>query len=120
MREHRSPQEHVDDHSERDVARVQRPDDTLQLASQMGNVAFTAYARSVARQPAGEVIEMPEETIIGSVGPGESDEVIEMPEETIIGSVGGGESDEVIEMPEETITGRRPGEWDEFIEFPPD
>ena len=46
----------------------------------MGNVAFTAYARSVARQPAGEVIEMPEETIIG----------------------------------------RRPGEWDEFIEFPPD
>ena len=100
MRERRpAPQEHADDRSERG-ARVQPPDDTLQLASQMGNVAFTAYARSVARQPAGEVIEMPEETIIGSVGPGESDEVIEMPEETIIG--------------------RRPGEWDEFIEFPPD
>ncbi len=42
-----APQEHVD---ERDGRRPQRPDDALRLASQMGNVAFTALARSVARR----------------------------------------------------------------------
>ena len=54
-----APQEHVDDRSERTARGVQRPDDALVLASQMGNAAFTALARSVARQPSSEYIEFP-------------------------------------------------------------
>ena len=83
----------MDDRSERDGRHVQRPDDALQLASQMGNVAFTAYARNVARQPAAEHIEFPPD-YIESGGGGQS-----VPE-------GGGQSQpEHIEFPPDYIEG---------------
>ncbi len=76
-----APQEHVDDRSERQARGGQRPDDALQLASQMGNVAFTALARSVARQPTSEYIEFPPDYVGPSDGGGqsESSEYIEFP-----------------------------------------
>ena len=101
MRERRAaPQEPVDDRSER---HGRRPDDALQLASQMGNVAFTALARSVARQPTDEVVEFPPDHI-GPEGEGES------------------QSDEVIEFPPDHIGPEDEGQSqsDEVIEFPPD
>ncbi len=103
-----APQEHVD---ERDGRRPQRPDDALRLASQMGNVAFTALARSVARQSTGEVVEFPPDYI----GPEYSEGG---------GQSQGGESDGgYIEFPPDHVgpeydTG--PKESDGYIEFPPD
>ena len=65
---------------------MQRPDDALQMASQMGNVAFTAYAQSVARQPATEYIEFPPDYIgpdSGGQSQPEQSEYIEFPPDYI-------------------------------------
>ena len=48
-----APEQQVEARSERAGGSVQARD-SLQLASQMGNVAFTALARSLARQPDAE------------------------------------------------------------------
>ena len=107
-----APEEQVERRPERAGEAVQGSD-ALQLASQMGNVAFTALARSVARQPDDEVIEFPPETIAASP-PG--DDVMEFPPETITASPPS--DDEIIEFPPETITASPP--TDEVIEFPPE
>jgi len=79
--------------------------DALELASQMGNVAFTALARSLARQPDDGSIEFPPDHIGPSgeeptVGP---DGVLEFPPD-YIGPGGEGPTDETVEFPPEQIT----------------
>ncbi len=94
-----APQEHVDERSERHGRRP--PGDALQLASQMGNVAFTALARSVVARQESEYIEFPPDYIGPESGGQTGSEFIEFPPD-YIGPEGGGQ------------------EQSEYIEFPPD
>ena len=108
-----APEEQVERRSERAGESV-RGSDALQLASQMGNVAFTALARSVARQSYEDTIEFPPETITASPE-APSDDVIEFPPETITASPEAA-GDDVIEFPPDYIG---PTD-DDVIEFPPE
>jgi hypothetical protein len=96
-----APQDHVDDRSERHGRHVERPEAALQLASQMGNVAFRTLARTVARQPADEHIEFPPDYIVPESGGQGDSEYIEFPPD-YVGPQSGGQGDS------------------EYIEFPPD
>ena len=131
MRERRpAPEQHVEQRSERAGGSLHGRD-ARQLASQMGNVAFTALARSLARQP-DEVIEFPPD-YIGPGGEGQGptvgpDGTIEFPPEHIGPS---GEEptvgpDGIIEFPPDYIgpTGQGQGQGptvgpDGILEFPP-
>ena len=118
-----APQEPVDERSERHGRRS--GDDAVQLASQMGNVAFTAYARSVARQTSDGYIEFPPDYIGPESGGQTGSEFIEFPPD-YIGPEGGGQSqpdDGYIEFPPDYIGPEGGGQSqpdDGYIEFPPD
>ena len=118
-----APQEHVDERSERDRRLEQQPD-ARQLASQMGNVAFTALARSVARQSTDEIVEFPPDYIGPEHGgPRESDGIVEFPPDYIGPEHGGPrESDGIVEFPPDYIGPEHggPRESDGIVEFPPD
>jgi len=111
MRERRpAPEQQVEPRSERTGGSVQARD-ARRLASQMGNVAFTALARSLTHQPgAGQG---------PTIGP---DGTLEFPPEHIGPS---GEEptvgpDGILEFPPDYIGPGDEGSGGETIEFPPD
>ena len=103
MRERRSASgEHDDERSARDRQPVQPPD-ARQLASQMGNAAFTAL---VARQSdSDEIVRFPEDHIGPEHGSeSDSDEIVRFPEDHIGPEYGSeSDSDEIVEFPEDHI-----------------
>ena len=86
--------------------------DALQLASQMGNVAFTALARTLARQPDGDTITFPPDHIYaGGAGQGPTvgpDGILEFPPD-YIGPGDEGSTGETIEFPPDHITSESSG-----------
>ena len=125
MRERRpAPEQQVEPRSERADGSLQ-PHDALQLASQMGNAAFTALARTLTHQPDSDTIVFPPDYIGPSVEPTVGpDGILEFPPDYI------GPSDEtpavtpddVLEFPPDYIG---PSEEptvgpDGILEFPPD
>ena len=139
MRERQpAPEQQVEPRSERAGGSVQGRD-AVQLASQMGNVAFTALARTLAGQPGeqgptvgpGGIVEFPPDYIGPSgeeptIGP---DGTLEFPPD-YIGPRGDGQGpierpDGVVEFPPDYIgpggDGQGPIERpDGVVEFPPD
>jgi hypothetical protein len=132
MRERRpGSEQQVEPRSERTGGSLQTRD-ARQLASQMGNVAFTALARSLTHQPgAGQgptigpdgTLEFPPEHIGPSgeeptVGP---DGILEFPPD-YIGPTEGPTAgpDGILEFPPDYIGPGDEGSGGETIEFPPD
>ena len=140
MRERRpAPEQQVEPRSERAGGSLQGRD-AVQLASQMGNVAFTALARTLAGQPGeqgptvgpGGILEFPPDYIgptddAGGGGQGPTigpDGTLEFPPD-YIGPGGGGQGpterpDGVVEFPPDYIGPSDEGADGETIEFPPD
>jgi hypothetical protein len=132
MRERRPvPEQQVEPRSERTGGSLQARD-ARQLASQMGNVAFTALARSLTHQPgAGQgptigpdgTLEFPPEHIGPSgeeptVGP---DGILEFPPDYIGPTEGPTVGpDGILEFPPDYIGPGDEGSGGETIEFPPD
>jgi hypothetical protein len=132
MRERRpGPEQQVEPRSERTGGSLQARD-ARQLASQMGNVAFTALARSLTHQPgAGQgptigpdgTLEFPPEHIGPSgeeptVGP---DGILEFPPDYIGPTEGPTVGpDGILEFPPDYIGPGDEGSGGETIEFPPD
>ena len=132
MRERRPvPEQQVEPRSERSGGSLQARE-ARQLASQMGNVAFTALARSLTHQPgAGQgptigpdgTLEFPPEHIGPSgeeptVGP---DGILEFPPDYIGPTEGPTVGpDGILEFPPDYIGPGDEGSGGETIEFPPD
>jgi hypothetical protein len=132
MRERRpGPEQQVEPRSER-TGGSRQARDARQLASQMGNVAFTALARSLTHQPgAGQgptigpdgTLEFPPEHIGPSgeeptVGP---DGILEFPPDYIGPTEGPTVGpDGILEFPPDYIGPGDEGSGGETIEFPPD
>jgi hypothetical protein len=146
MRERRpAPEQQVEPRSERAGGSLQARD-AQQLASQMGNVAFTALARSLARQPDEDTIAFPPDHIypggaarapaIGPdgilefppdyIGPTEGptvgpDGILEFPPDYIGPTEGPTVGpDGILEFPPDYIGPSDEGSAGETIEFPPD